>query len=246
MIQTLIIDDEKNNRKILSTIIRNNCPTISVIAEADGVASGVIAIKRLHPDLIILDISMDDGDAFDLLDQLDKIDFKIIFVTAHEEFAIKAFKYSAIDYLIKPVNVKDLVVAIKKTGDILINESKLQLSALTGNLNQNESKTIILKTLNNIYLLQVIDIVRCEAERNYTMFYRQNGERIIVSKSLKEFEGLLKEHGFFRVHHSHLINLSFIDRFEKSDGGHVILKDNSKIPVAQRKKELLFNMFNNL
>lgn len=246
MIQTLIIDDEKINRKILSTLILNSCPTVSIIAEADGVESGVLAIKRLHPDLILLDISLNDGDAFDLLDQLDNIDFKIIFITAHEEYAVKAFKISAIDYLLKPVKTKDLVTAIKKIENILINESKLQLSALKTNLNPNESKTIILKTLENIYLLKVHDIARCEAERNYTMFFRKNGERILVSKPLKTYEGLLKEQGFFRVHHSHLINLSFIDRFEKSEGGHVVLKDNSKIPVAQRKKELLLDMFNNL
>lgn len=246
MIQTLIIDDDKNNRKILSSLIQKNCPNIKIVAEADGVETGLEAIRRHHPDLLLLDISMDDGDAFDLLGHLDKIDFKVIFVTAHEEYAVKAFKFSAVDYLIKPVNPKDLVIAINKAGNLLINEFKLQLTALSNNLKSPDSKTIILKTLENIFLVNVHDILRCQAERNYTMFYFNGKKRLIVSKPLKEYEDLLKDFGFFRVHHSHLVNLSSIDRFEKSEGGSVILKDNSRIPVAQRKKELLFNMFNKL
>lgn len=246
MIQTIIIDDVENNRKILSKLIQDNCPNIEIIAEADGVETGLEAIRRLHPDLILLDISMDDGDAFDLLGHLDKIDFKVIFVTAHEEFAVKAFKFSAVDYILKPVNPKDLVIAINKAGNLLINEFKLQLTALSNNIKSPESKTIVLKTLENIFLVNVHDILRCEAERNYTMFYRDNKQRLIVSKPLKEYEEMLKDHGFFRVHHSHLVNLSFVERFEKSEGGHVVLKDSSKIPVAQRKKELLFAMFNKL
>lgn len=246
MIKTIIIDDDIINRELLTNLIKQNCSNISIVAQADGVERGLQAIRKHHPDLLLLDISMDDGDAFDLLEHIGKIDFKVIFVTAHEEYAVKAFKFSAVDYLIKPINKSDLIIAINKAGNLLVNEFKLQLTALSSNLKPEESKTIVLKTLENIFLVKVDDILRCQAERNYTMFYLFNDKRLIVSKPLKEYEDLLKDFGFFRVHHSHLVNVSFIERFEKSEGGHVILKDNSKIPVAQRKKEMLFQMFKQL
>jgi len=246
MIRTIIIEDEPNNREFLLKLIKENCPNVSVIAEAEGVKTGVDTIKRFHPDLVLLDIEMEDGDAFDLLHQIETIDFKIIFVTAFEEYALKAFKFSAVDYLLKPVIAKDLIAAINKVDDQIIKDLKVQLSALSNNLKGPESRTIVLKTADNIHLVNVHDIIRCEADRSYTLFHLANDKRIIVSKPLKDMEELLKHHGFFRVHQSHLVNFSFIERFKKSEGGYVILKDNSQVPVAQRKREHLLELFNNL
>jgi len=246
MIQTIIIDDDKISRKIVSDLIYLNCPKVKIIGEADSVISGLKIVKRLKPDLVLLDISMEDGDAFDLLVNLDSLDFKIIFITAHEEYALKAIKYSAIDYVLKPIIPKDLILAINKVQHQIVNKLKLQVSALTTNPEKTELKSIILKTLENIYIVNVSEILRCEAERNYTMFFRLNKDRLIVSKPLKEYEELLSSHGFIRVHHSHLVNLAYIERYEKMDGGHVILKEGSKIPVAQRRRDMLFEIFNNL
>jgi two-component system LytT family response regulator len=246
MIQTVIIDDDKVNRKLLSDLIYSNCPKVNIVGEAEGVVSGLKIIKLLKPDLVLLDISLPDGDAFDLLNNLENFDFKIIFISAHEKYAVKAIKFSAIDYVLKPIQTKDLVQAIHKVQHQIVNELKLQVSALSSNLNQPEPKSIILKTLENIYIVNIKDILRCEAERNYTMFFRLNKDRLIVSRPLKEYEELLTDHGFFRVHHSHLVNLAHIERFEKMDGGHIILREGSKIPVATRRREMLFDVFNKL
>jgi len=246
MIRTIIIEDEPNNREMLLRLLHENCPNVSVVADAESVRTGVDVILRFHPDLVLLDIKMEDGDAFDLLEQLENIDFKIIFITAFEEYALKAFKFSAVDYLLKPVNAEELIKAIDKVDDQILKDLKLQLSALSNNLKSHESNTIVLKTAENIHLVNVHEIIRCEADRSYTLFFLTNSKKIIISRPLKEVDELLKHQGFFRVHQSHLVNLSFIERFKKSEGGYVILKDSSQIPVAQRKRDLLLEVFNNL
>jgi len=236
----VIIDDEARARKSIADILKFSQHKLDVAAEADGVKSGVEAIKKHKPDLILLDIDMPDGTGFDLLKAMDYIHFKIIFITAYEEFAVKAFDFSAIDYILKPADPKKLLEAINKVHQIVKQENiNLKLNALFANLdNVNpDSKKLILKTAEKIYLINTRDIIRCESDMGYTQFFMVDGEKILVSRNLKDYEDMLNGLGFFRIHQSHLVNLKFIDYYDKTEGGSVRMKDKSMLPLARRKKE---------
>jgi two-component system LytT family response regulator len=243
MIRTLIIDDEENNRQRLTGLIEEHFPTIDIVGEADGVATGLKAIEEHQPDLVLLDIKMADGDAFDLLQQIKSIFFKIIFITAFEEYALKSFKFSALDYLLKPVTIDDLRMAFDKAEKQILTELKLQVATLQNNLSSSKYKTLVLRTAEKIYFIDTQDIIRCESDRNYTYFFVNEQKKHIVSQPLKEYEEILSEHGFFRIHKSHMINLSYIESFDKADGGSIILKDKTELPVARRKKAELLEIF---
>jgi len=246
MIRTLIIDDEINNRRKIRDLLEKNFPSIEVVGEAEGVQSGYTMITRELPDLVLLDIRMEDGDAFTLLDMLGTINFKIIFITAYEEYALKAIKFSALDYLLKPVLLEELKSAISKAEKQILHELNIQLAELSNNLNPSGTKRIVLKTFEKLHLVPVTEIIRCEAERNYTLFFLRDERKIIVSQSIKDYEEILCEQGFFRVHKSHIINLSFVDSYVKSDGGSVLLTNGTSIPVAMRKKQQLIDLFGKL
>lgn len=244
MIRTLIIDDNQNNREHLSGLINTHFPNIELIGEADGVDTGISAIEKLKPELVFLDIQMTDGDAFDLLEKIEKIFFKIIFVTAHEQYAIKAIKFSAMDYLLKPVVYDELSIAIQKAENQILNDLKLQLTTLQINLKSAQNKTIVLKTTEKIYLIEIVEITRCESDGNYTLFFTREGKKYMVATPLKEYEDVLIEHGFFRIHKSHIVNTSFINSLDKD--GFVILKDNTSIPLSRRRKSDLIELFSKL
>ena len=246
MIRTLIIDDEKNVRLRIKDMIIENFPQITVVGEAEGVYSGLKAIEQLNPELVLLDVQMDDGNAFDLLKKSKPISFKIIFITAHQEYALKAIKFSALDYLLKPVSVEDLRIAFEKVENQIITELKLQLSALNGNLHSAKDKTIVLRTSEKIYLLKVDNIIRCEADRSYTYFFVNEQKKHIVSHPLKEYEDILSDYGFIRTHKSHLINIAYIESFDKGVGGYIKMKDKTEIPVSRRKKNELLDHFSKL
>lgn len=244
MLRTIVIDDEQSVRKTLEKLIDRYCPNVKLIAEADGVNSGIETIKKYHPDLILLDIKMDDGTGFDLLKQLEPVDFKVIFITAYDQYAIKAIKFSALDYLLKPVDPEDLTEAVNKAEKLLLHELNQQLGTLEENMltQEKSKKKIILKTFDNIHLVKLFDIVYCESQDNYTNFHLLNNKKILVSNTLKDYDEMLSEYGFFRSHKSYLINLIHIDRFEKADGGSIVLNNEIKLPVASRKKEQLLEM----
>jgi two-component system LytT family response regulator len=248
MIKALIVDDEENIREVVRRMLEEYCKNVIIVGEADGVASGVEAVKKYQPDLILLDIKMGDGTGFDLLDRIDPVDFKVIFVTAYEEYAVKAFKFSALDYILKPIDPDEMVEAVQRTEEVLQHELQMQLSAFNDNLNIEDSprKKIILKTLDNIYLLKLQDITYCESDGAYTKFHTEDDKEIMVSRSLKEYQEMLSDQGFFRVHKSYLINLSHINRFEKMDGGYVVMSNESKVPVSSRKKDQLLSLFEKL
>jgi len=246
MIRTLIVDDEKNNRQLISDLLKTHFPKVTVIGEADSVFSGVEAIRRYSPELVLLDIRLEDGDAFDLLNQLSNIDFKIIFITAYEEYALKAIKFSALDYLLKPIILEELELAIEKVEKQKTKDLQWQLEELSNNLQSNQKKRIVLHSANKLQLIPIQDIIRCEAERNYCMFFLLNGKKIMVSNPMKGYVELLSEQGFFRIHKSHLVNLSYIEEYVKADGGHVVLTDGTQLPVAMRKKNQLIELFENL
>jgi two-component system LytT family response regulator len=248
VLRTIIIDDEGHIRESLAEMLRTGCPGARLVAQAEGVKTGIEAIHRHHPDLVLLDIKMKDGTGFDLLEQLENIDFKIIFITAFDEYAIKAIKFSALDYILKPVDPEDLKNAVEKANELTQRELKTKLDSLSNNLktNDQDKKKIILKTIDNIYLVGVRDIIHIEGDGRYSTIYLASGDRVMVSVNLKYYEELLDTCGFFRAHKSHLINLEHIYRFEKADGGYVVLSNNAKVPVASRKKDELIDLFEKL
>ncbi len=248
MLRAIIIDDIDNIRQKNMAVIRQYCPDVAIIAEADSVASGVAAIRKYLPDLVFLDVEMGDGTGFDLLQQLKPIDFKVIFITAFQEFAIKAFRFSAIDFLLKPIDPSDLVEAVRKAKETLSKEMlELQFSTLLSNIERPRNlQKIILKTSERVYSINVQDIIRCESEKNYTTFYMLNGQKLLVSTTLKEYETLLLPMGFFRTHQSHLINMLYFDHYVKTDSGSIIMKDKTAIPLSVRKKEEFLNYLNSL
>jgi two-component system LytT family response regulator len=236
----IIIDDEARARKSISDLLKLIPNNIELVAEAENVSTGIAAINKHQPDLILLDINMPDGTGFDLLKKLDNPNFKIIFITAYEEYAVKAFEFSAIDYLLKPVDPKKLFDAINKAHQLVEQENvSLKLNALFANLENSatENKKLVLKTAENIYIVNTNDIIRCESDGGYTQFYIIDGKKILVSRNLKDFEDMLDGFGFYRIHQSHMINIKYIDHYSKIDGGAVVMKDNSNIPVSRRKKD---------
>jgi two-component system LytT family response regulator len=247
MLRVLIIDDEGAVRNVISDMIRLYIPDIVFVGEADGVATGLKAIREHLPDILLLDIKMADGTGFDLLDKLDNVNFKVIFITAYEEYAIQAFKYSAIDYILKPIDPDELAEAIRKAAGVLMQEMALRISTLKENLSpENTVKKILVKTSDNIYLLKAPDILCCESDQAYTRIYLTGQSPILVSRTLREFEEMLVPAGFYRVHKSFLINLNRIDHFEKADGGMVVMQNGFRVPVSSRKKEQFLNMLENL
>jgi two-component system LytT family response regulator len=248
VLRTVIIDDEGHIRESLAEMLKLHCPGTRLVAQADGVKAGMETIQQHQPDLVLLDIRMKDGTGFDLLEQFENIDFKIIFVTAYDEYAIKAIKFSALDYILKPVDPEDLKKAVDKAEEINQNELNAKLYTLSNNLKtkDQDKKKIILKTLDNIYLVGVKDIIHIEGDGRYSTICLDSGDKVLVSVNLKYYQEMLEEYGFFRAHKSHIINLERIYRFEKADGGYVVLSNNAKIPVASRKKDELIELFEKL
>ncbi|MDD4385672.1 MAG: LytTR family DNA-binding domain-containing protein [Bacteroidales bacterium] len=245
MISAVIIDDEKLAREALANMLKMFCPDVNLIGEADGVESGVETIRRLEPDAVFLDIQMPDGSGFDLLKEFASISFKFVFITAYQEYAIQAFKYSAIDYILKPIDPIDLVAAVEKLHESVLNEdTNKKFQAFIENIQWHEKnpQKIVLKTFDTVIVAEKESIIRCESENNYTMFYFTDKPKVLVSKTLKEFDVLLSSSGFFRVHQSHLVNLNFVAKYNRFPDSHVELTQGQIIPVSVRKRELLVTL----
>ena len=241
----LIVDDEEQACRALKNMIGFYLPELEVVGMSHSVKDGVEAVLKLHPDLVLLDVQMADGSGFDLLKRIRKLDFRVIFVTAHEHYAIQAIRMSALDYLLKPVNPEELIAAITKAEKKDWEESiPSRLEALGDNL--HKAGKLILNTASTIYALDLGDIVRFEAEQNYTHIYTITPERITATRTLKEFDMMLSQGFFFRAHQSHLVNLNFVDRIEKTNGGQILLKNGVRIPLSVRKKELLLEALKRL
>ncbi len=242
-ITTVIIDDEPRARETIKNMIMLYCPELQLVGEAANVADGVKLIKVQQPALVLLDIKMPDGTGFDLLKQLDSINFAIVFITAFDEYAIKAFKFSAVDYLLKPIDPDELISAIERVKSYKKNDG-IDLSLVLNNLRElkKENKKLVLKTSESIYVVGVQDIIRCEASGNYTYFYLTNEHPILVSHTLKYYEEILKDYNFIRTHQSHLVNIEHIKRYDRSDGGMLVMTDNKTVPVATRKKDMLLSI----
>jgi two-component system, LytTR family, response regulator len=247
MIRTIIIDDEVKSRETIREMLRIYCPTVEVVALAGDVKSGILAIRKHNPELVLLDIRMPDGSGFDLLKQLPSIDFKIIFITAFEEYAIKAFKFSAIDYVLKPIDPDELQSAIE-TAHIAIDKDNISDRLTTffqhyDNDAPTQKKQIILRTSNSIYRIDLDDIIYYEAKKNYTIFHITSGEPIITSRTIKDYDDMLQDGNFLRLHQTYTINLKYLRCYFK-DTNEVEMINGVKIPVAFRRKEDLMRILN--
>ncbi len=240
MIKALLVEDEAQSRQLLNTLLNKNCPDIEVVATAANVKEASEAIQRYQPDLVFLDITMPDGTGFDLLEKMSPIKFDIIFTTATDKYAIKAIKYSALDYLLKPIDVEELKNSVDK---LIQKKQKLNtvenLSHLLQNLRQSSDnyQKITLPTGNAYEIVYIKDIVRCEAEGSYTTFFLANGKKLLVTAGMKHYEDLLPHKEFMRIHHHHLININHVVRVLKNDGGFAIMSDDMKIEVSRRKRD---------
>jgi len=243
--RALIIDDHAHVRENLRLLFNEVAPDFELVGEADGMNSGEQAIKTLQPDLVFLDIEMADGTGFDLLNRFKEPDFRLIFVTGHDGYAIRAFRVSAIDYLLKPVDPDDLEEAIEKVRKQPPLQ-KMQIQEAEEIQHAEKLQQLVLSDSENIYLVQVSDILRCQSEDNYTRFFLRDGRKLLISKTLKEYAELLEPACFFRSHQSHLINLSFFDHYDKRDGGTIRMKDGATLPLATRKKDQLIQVLRSL
>ncbi len=242
--RAVIIDDEQRARNYLKGIITDQFQNIDIVGEAEGVSSGFDLILKTDPDLLFLDVQMQDGTGFDILKKINRSKYNVIFVSAYDRFAITAIKFSAVDYLLKPVEVDDLAEALAKIENAgKRNDVQQKLDLLLNNINRIEK--IALPSLNGIEFVKLIDIVRCESDNNYTTFYLRNKEKIVVSRTLKEYEDMLESKGFFRTHKSHIINLSYLKKYIKGEGGTVIMEDGSEVAVSRRRKEDFMEVLNN-
>ena len=234
----LLIDDEPAARQLLKGLIGLYCPQLKVIGEASGVKEGVAAIQKMKPALIFLDVEMGDGQGFDLLDHFDAPSFKVIFTTAHQKFAVRAFKYYALGYLLKPIDPDDLTTTVQH---ILQKDTMPNLTELIQSLRQPApeptSDRIALPSFDGLTMMKIDSIIRLESDQGYTTFYSTEGEKVLVTRSIGEFENTLPRETFYRVHVSHLINLDFVKKFIREDGGYVIMENGDQVPIARRRKE---------
>ena len=247
MKKILIIDDEKPTRDLIKRMIDSFGFDVEVYNDGENVQSGIDAIHRLNPDLVFLDIQMPDGNGFDVLKSLEKIEFEVIFITAFQEYAIQAIKFSALDYILKPIDAAELKQSLSNAL-LKLNDATNELvyKALQHNIQPQNKRKLVLKTQESNYVVDIEEIIRCESDKNYTFFYLKSGKKILVSKTLKDYDILLSPFNFFRVQQSHLVNLNYVDRYDKQDGGSVIMKDGASIPLSPVKKDQFFKMLENL
>jgi len=253
MISAVLIDDDKNLRNAMKGLLAMYAPEIHIAGEADSVKTGAATIARHNPNVVFLDIQLGDGTGFDILEQFAQkhgtLAAHIVFITAHEEYALKAFRFSALDYLLKPVDPEELQKVVDKINKALsVNNSYSHIDLLLENIRKkvDKFKRIALSTSDGIHLFEVSDIIRLESQDNYTKFYIKNNKPILIAKTLKEYEDMLGEQGFERIHQSHLINLAYLKSYIKKDGGYAVMADNSNLPISQRKKERLQELLKSL
>ena len=246
--KAILIDDERNALEILEWMIQKNCPDVEIIAMCDSPLDGLEKIKALKPDLIFLDIEMPQLNGFDLLDRLGKHESDVIFTTAYNQFAIKAFKTCALDYLLKPIDPDDLKSAVQKAKNNKSKVSTDQLEILLSYMKADKPRPrrVALTATDHLIFVEVDKIIYCESDSNYTIFFLANGEKVMVSKTLKDVEEILEGSDFFRIHASYLINMKHVSKFTRGDGGYVVMSNNQHITVSRKKKDEFFEMFSKI
>lgn len=237
MIRVGIVDDEQATRALLRQLFRDYFPDVQLVGEAENVSSGIKMLEACKPDLLLLDIQMPDGSGFDLLNHFDNPDFQLIFITAFDKFALKAFDYNAIDYLLKPLDPKSLRKAIDKLQRHSDRALRPRLKGMMEVLETRKARRIALSSAEGYVFYELEEIVRLESSGGYTTFHVADGQRTTVAKTIKEYEEILPEDMFYRVHQSHIVSLQYVRKFLKADNGQALMSDGYKVPVARRKKD---------
>jgi two-component system, LytTR family, response regulator len=241
MIKAIIIDDEMHCRKTLSILLKEYCPDVQVIEQCDNGETGVEAIKKGKPDLVFLDIEMPRMNGFEMLEQFSEISFAVIFTTGYDQYAIKAFRFSALDYLLKPIDHEELRKAVLKVSQQVLYPLPQQLEILLQKLHHQPSaiNKIALPTMEGLQMIPVDSIISCASDRNYTVLMLKGKQKIIVSRILKDIEEMLEEYSFLRIHHSYIVNLNEISKYIKGEGGYLVMSDGSSVDVSRSRKEIL-------
>ncbi len=241
IIKSIIVEDERNNRENLQHILKKYCPQIEVVALCSSALEGRQKILEFQPDLVFLDVEMPGGDGFFMLESLPKLNFEVIFVTAFTNYAVKAIKFSALDYIVKPIDTMELLKSIDKASQKIKEkkENRRMINLLENQYKEGNKKTIALPLSDKIEFVEVANIIRCQADGNYTIFYLKNREKLLISKTLKEYDELLTPFNFLRVHQSHLINMEEIKSFIKTDGGYILMKDETSITISRQRREMV-------
>lgn len=240
-LKTLIVDDEQDAVNFINSLIGEYCPALEVVAMANNVTQGISAINDKKPDLVFLDVEMPNGNGFDLLAQFPEKHFDVIFITAFNHYAIKAIKFSAVDYILKPININEFIEAVNrvvKKRSESHSQGNENLKILMENLRTSPPSRMAIPTADGMEYLNPRDIIRIEADRSYSWFYLTGGRKILVSKHLKEFQELLSDRYFFRSHNSHLINLKYVKKYIRKEGGYIEMTDSAMIPVSRNRKDL--------
>ena len=246
-IKSIIIEDEKSNRENLAKILSEYCSEVNVVAQCASAIEGRKAILEHRPDLVFLDIEMPGGDGFSLLESFEEINFEVIFVTAYNQYGVKAVKFCALDYLLKPVDILELSQAIEKVQKRLkVKSDKLRMQTLLANRGNESNPKIALPLSDKIIFIEITSIIRCQGEGNYTHIHLKGEEKLLASKTLKEFEELLSDYNFLRVHQSHLINLNEVKAYMKTDGGYIKMNDSSSVSISRQRKEMVMDRLRNI
>ncbi|MBI3233167.1 MAG: response regulator transcription factor [Bacteroidetes bacterium] len=239
-IRTVIVDDDQANLTLMKILLENNCPELDVIEYCITPQEAIEAITNYRPELVFIDVEMPGLNGFELLEQLGKQEFDVIFVTAHDEYSLKAFKYSAIDYLIKPAKVDDIKKAVervleKRTSNITL----VQLRELTRQIRYQmyEKPRLALNTHERVFFVNIEDIIRCEASGVYTVFHMNDGKKHMISKNIQKFEEALTQYAFYRAHRSHIINMTYVKEYVKEGEGYLLMSDGAKVEVSRYRKD---------
>jgi len=245
-LKAIIVEDEEASRETLANYVTKYCPDVELMAQADSVKTGIEAIKTYNPDIVFLDVEMPYGNGFDLLDKIDEINFATVFVTAFSNYAIKALNISASYYILKPVDIDELIMAVEKIKEEKKNNNHSFYSKILAENLQNTNKQehkIVLPLMDGFEVIRVKDVIRIKANDNFSDFHLTDGSRKVICRTLKHYEELLSDFEFLRVHKSHLVNLQYIKRYIKGKGGQLIMTDNSEVEVSQNKKKQLLERF---
>lgn len=248
MMKAIIIDDEYSARKTLLALVERYCPNVSIIEMCEDAASGYLAINKHQPDLVFLDVDMPKESGFDLLEKYRDPKFDVVFTTGHDKYAIQAIKSSALDFLLKPVDIDELKALSLKLENKIHSEDSLsmQFGTLLENLKTDKKKKIAIPDMDGVRFVKIDEIIRCEAAGNYTKVILDSKESLLASKSLREFEDLFTENNFIRIHQSHLVSLEKIIKYVKNEGSYVIMTDGEKVDVSRRKKNILDEQISSL
>lgn len=245
MIKAILIDDERNSIEMLEWLLTTYCPEVSIQSMCQSAEEGIKAIKEIRPDVIFLDIEMPKMNGFDMLETFKEIDFAIVFTTAYDKFAVRAFRYSALNYLLKPVDPEDLKATVARLNEKKSAPSKEQMELLFQNLinNNMQVERIALSTNDGLIFVQTKNITYCKADSNYTHVVMADGQKILVAKTLKEIDETLSGKDFFRVHNSFLVNINHITKFVRGDGGYILMPDKTEIVISRSKRDEFFQLF---